>query len=129
MAHYRLYLLRPNDRIGRALDLDCPNDEVAIAVVAQHNHSHAMELWSGKRKVRYFPAPEGDGQVKMMGGERRDRSAELGELAKSVRDPITSDSDPQASAGYEAMAAHLDHQQADALQSEDERLGRRSKEA
>jgi hypothetical protein len=129
MAHYRLYFLRPDNRIGRALDLDCPNDETAITIVGQHDHSHAMELWSGKRKVRYFPAPEGDGQVKMMGGERRDRSAELGELAKSVRELITPDSDPQASAAYEAMAEDLDRQQAASRQNEDDRVGRRSKEA
>jgi hypothetical protein len=56
MAHYRLYFLGADDRVSRGIDLDCPDDDAAIEVVGQHKHEHAMELWSGVRKVRYFPS-------------------------------------------------------------------------
>jgi hypothetical protein len=55
MAHYRLYFLGADDRVSRALNLHCPDDDAAIMIVRQHTHLHAMELWSGSRKVLYFP--------------------------------------------------------------------------
>ena len=72
---------------------------------------------------------EGSWPMRMMGGERRDRSAELGDLARSVRDLITSDSQPEARAAYEAAASDLHRRQARAEQDEHDRSERRFKEA
>jgi len=54
-VHYRLYLLDDEDRINAAsLEIHAPNDETAIQA-AQDVHrlegAHAVEIWSGKRRV------------------------------------------------------------------------------
>lgn len=56
VADYRLYFLGIDDRISKAVELDCPDDQAAVAAVAEHADGRAMELWQLGRKVRMFPA-------------------------------------------------------------------------
>ena len=54
MAHYRLYFFDSLDQIGRALDLECVDDDEATARVCEQEHPFATELWQGARCVRTF---------------------------------------------------------------------------
>ena len=51
MAHYRAYLIARDDRIQKAVDLDCPDDEAAIEAAKQLVDGHDVELWQQNRKI------------------------------------------------------------------------------
>ncbi len=53
---YHLYLLSTDDRIQRRVDLDCQDDEHAIAVITEGIAHQSMELWQGERLVTKFRA-------------------------------------------------------------------------
>jgi 1,2-phenylacetyl-CoA epoxidase PaaB subunit len=52
-VHYRLYLLDDEDRINAAsLEIHAPDDEAAIQAAQDAlDRAHAVEIWSGKRRV------------------------------------------------------------------------------
>lgn len=52
MPHYRLYFLRADNRVDRAVDLDCESDEEAIDKASELRGLEAMELWQGTRLVK-----------------------------------------------------------------------------
>jgi len=54
MPGYRLYLLDGADHIRQAAELECQNDEHAVAVVEERHPGIRMELWEGPRLVRRF---------------------------------------------------------------------------
>jgi hypothetical protein len=54
MAEYRAYLIGENGRIQKAIDLICPNDEVAKEEARQLVDGHDVELWQLGRKVESF---------------------------------------------------------------------------
>lgn len=57
MAHYRIYFLKPNNRIGRAANVGCETDEIAVtAAVAMRQNGSAVEIWQGARFVCELPA-------------------------------------------------------------------------
>ena len=59
MTHYRLYLLDDEDHIhptNPPVDLDCANDDEAIAMAATYVDGHTVELWEKTRKVVRLPA-------------------------------------------------------------------------
>jgi len=58
MPGYRLYLLDGAGHIREAVELECRDDEhaVAMALVQEHHQRIAMELWEGARLVRRFEA-------------------------------------------------------------------------
>ncbi|HEX8232458.1 MAG TPA: hypothetical protein VF559_03810 [Caulobacteraceae bacterium] len=60
MAWYRLYFFSSKDKITRAMDLECVDDDDAMRRVADHPHEFALELWQGPRRVRRFE-PGADG--------------------------------------------------------------------
>ena len=55
LVFYRLYLLDDEDRINAAsLEIHAPDDETAIQAaedVHRLGEAHAVEVWSGKRRV------------------------------------------------------------------------------
>jgi hypothetical protein len=51
MPHYRLYFLRADNRVDRAVDLDCADDEEAINKASELRGPQAMELWQRTRLV------------------------------------------------------------------------------
>jgi len=51
MADYRLYLIGPNGRISRAIELDCRDDAHAFEVVREHHLGVRGELWQQARMV------------------------------------------------------------------------------
>ncbi len=54
MRDYRLYFLDNSDHVRRAVDLQCEDDDHAIANAVEHAHPHARELWELSRLVRRF---------------------------------------------------------------------------
>jgi hypothetical protein len=58
VPHYRLYFLRADNRVDRAVDLDCANDEEMIAKASELRGLQAMELWQGIRLVKRLEPPE-----------------------------------------------------------------------
>jgi hypothetical protein len=63
MPDYRLYFLGEDGHIRDAVELDCADDAVAIALAEDHRqereHTYAMVLWQRDRRVRAFPAQDG----------------------------------------------------------------------
>jgi hypothetical protein len=55
MPHYRLYLLKDNTHIAKAIDLDCENNDRLDAIVAEHADGRAMEVWQGAACVTKYP--------------------------------------------------------------------------
>ncbi len=51
MADYRLYFLNDANKILRREDAECADDATAVALAAERDHAHAIEIWSGKRIV------------------------------------------------------------------------------
>lgn len=51
MPEYRLYLLGPEDRIRSGFDFVAEDDIAAYAEAKRRHHNHAVEVWSGARKV------------------------------------------------------------------------------
>ncbi|HEY5711212.1 MAG TPA: hypothetical protein VIT38_04885 [Allosphingosinicella sp.] len=57
MAYYRLYRLgEPGGRFVGFEEIEAGDDEEAVRLAESHLGRRALELWSGKRKVRAFPA-------------------------------------------------------------------------
>lgn len=54
MAWYRLYFFSSRDKIARAMDMECADDDEAVRCVADHPHKFGLELWQGARRVRRF---------------------------------------------------------------------------
>lgn len=52
MPHYRLYFLHSDNRISRAIDVECAGDEHAIEQAASFRYVHAIEVWQGTRLVK-----------------------------------------------------------------------------
>ena len=61
MTHYRLYFFDESDHISRALDIECGDDAEAVAVVRDHPHAFAIELWQGARRIERFAPSEARG--------------------------------------------------------------------
>jgi len=55
MAGYRLYFLA-DEHIKHAVTFDCGSDAEAVRLVGERADGRAMELWTGARLVRRFPA-------------------------------------------------------------------------
>jgi hypothetical protein len=51
LSEYRIYFLGADGHITRAVDVEASNDEAAIAVLRQHDHPFAKELWERTRVV------------------------------------------------------------------------------
>jgi hypothetical protein len=47
MPYYRLYYVDWENRISKAMDLDCSSDSEAIEKVTSVRYPHAIELWQG----------------------------------------------------------------------------------
>ena len=58
MLDYRLYLLDDAGHIRGVVELDCANDEEAIALAEAHGDGRPMELW---RRDRWIRRLSGDG--------------------------------------------------------------------
>jgi hypothetical protein len=54
MAEYRAYILAPDGRIMRPVDLECDDDDAAIKTARQLVDGHDVELWQGSRKIETF---------------------------------------------------------------------------
>ncbi len=54
MPEYRLYFLGQDDRIQRALELECEDDDRAVETGGAHLNGQAMELWRGATLVKRF---------------------------------------------------------------------------
>ena len=51
MAHYRAYILNPEGRIMKAVDLDCTDDVDATESARRLVDGHDVELWKNTRVV------------------------------------------------------------------------------
>ena len=54
MAEYRAYILAPDGRIMKPVDLECEDDEAAKIAAQQLVDGHDVELWQGRRKIATF---------------------------------------------------------------------------
>ena len=54
MTDYRLFIKDAQGRISRRVDLECPDDERAIARAQAFDTSHGAELWIDTRRVCEF---------------------------------------------------------------------------
>ena len=54
LAGYRLHFLNALGEATKGIDLDCVDDDQAIAVVQEHLIHDRMELWQGERLVKSF---------------------------------------------------------------------------
>jgi hypothetical protein len=54
MAEYRAHLMSDDDRIIRAIDLECRDDDAAKELVKKVVDGHDIELWQLDRKVATF---------------------------------------------------------------------------
>lgn len=55
MVYYRLYrLAEPGGRFVGFEEIEAADDDAAIAAAEAYRGAQALELWSGKRKVRRF---------------------------------------------------------------------------
>ena len=54
MTEYRAYILGSDDKIRGAVDLFCPDDEIAKEKAKQLVNGHDVELWQLGRKVGTF---------------------------------------------------------------------------
>ena len=54
MAEYRAYLVSDDDRIIRAIDLECPDDDAAKERAKMLVDGHDIELWQLGRKIATF---------------------------------------------------------------------------
>ena len=59
MAYYRLYMMsNPHGRFVGFEEIDAEDDLEAIRAAERRLGPQPLELWSGKRKVKSFPAKE-----------------------------------------------------------------------
>ena len=54
MAEYRAYILAPDERIMKAVELECDDDEAAKEAAQKLADGHDVELWQGRRKIETF---------------------------------------------------------------------------
>lgn len=54
MAEYRAYILVPDWRIMKPVDLECDDDEAANKGAKQLVDGCDVELWRGRRKIATF---------------------------------------------------------------------------
>jgi hypothetical protein len=54
MAGYRAYIIAADGHFLRAIELVCPDDEVAKEYAKRLVDGHDVELWQGDRKVATF---------------------------------------------------------------------------
>ena len=54
MADYRAYIIGIDGHFLRAIELVCPDDEIAKEYAKQLVNGHDVELWQGERKVTAF---------------------------------------------------------------------------
>jgi hypothetical protein len=54
MAEYRAYFIGTDGRFLRAVELVCPDDDVAKEYARQLVDGHDVELWQGDRKIEAF---------------------------------------------------------------------------
>ena len=63
MADYRLYFLDSAGHIRKAVELECADEQEALALAEEHRrkrgHAHGMELWQLTRLIHRFP-PSGE---------------------------------------------------------------------
>ena len=59
MPHYRLYFLDAKGHLNDGLDLDCRDDNEAIAHAKTHEVGYGIDLWHGPRRVTVLRAPAG----------------------------------------------------------------------
>jgi hypothetical protein len=57
MCGYRLYFLDRDDHIHSAINLDCADDDQAVALAHEHHDGAPMELWQGARLVKRIEDP------------------------------------------------------------------------
>jgi hypothetical protein len=53
---YRLYFMTYDGHIRHGMDLQCDDDEQAIALVESRRELGPLELWERGRPVKVFPA-------------------------------------------------------------------------
>jgi hypothetical protein len=63
VAYYRFYFLDTNDRIRRAIDVQCSDDNHAIEQAKERLEGRALEVWQASRPVRRVNA---DGTTALM---------------------------------------------------------------
>lgn len=51
MPSYRFYFMTVGDRIMRGQDVECDNDDDALARARSLHNAHGIEVWEGRRKV------------------------------------------------------------------------------
>jgi hypothetical protein len=54
MAEYRAYILSPDGRISKAVDIFCDDDEAAKEKAKKLVDGHDIELWQRDRKIAKF---------------------------------------------------------------------------
>jgi hypothetical protein len=54
MAEYRAYLIGIDGHFLRAVELVCPDDEIAKEYAKRLVDGHDVELWQGERKIETF---------------------------------------------------------------------------
>jgi hypothetical protein len=61
LQYYRLYMMaEPGGRFVGFEEIEAGDDVEAVRLAEAHPGTKARELWCGKRKVRTFPARDGD---------------------------------------------------------------------
>ena len=65
--NYQLYLISADGELRRRVELDCRDDEHAIAAVEESISDQAMELWQGERLVKRFGGGEETGRAPSSG--------------------------------------------------------------
>jgi hypothetical protein len=58
MVEYRAYIIGPDGRFFRAVELLCPDDGTAKEYTKQLVDGHDVELWQGDRKIEAFKHKE-----------------------------------------------------------------------
>jgi hypothetical protein len=60
VAWYRLYFFDRKGHIGRALDIECSDDDDAIRRMDEQAHDFPLELWQRERCIRRLEPIGGD---------------------------------------------------------------------
>jgi hypothetical protein len=54
MAEYRAYIIGPDGRFLRAIELICPDDDTAKEYARNLVDGHDVELWQADRRIEAF---------------------------------------------------------------------------
>jgi hypothetical protein len=57
VQHYRVYLIGSDGHIERAVDLQCDNEDQALAQARELAKDRAVELWQGGRQIAVIEQP------------------------------------------------------------------------